>query len=41
MVTDDTVIIDVGNTFIDGVARGDTDFESLVDTIQAITPTPG
>lgn len=41
MVHSDTIIIDVGNTFVDGVARGDTDFEDLKDTIRAITPTPG
>ena len=41
MVTPKSVIIDVGNTFEDGVARGDTDYEDLVDYVHAITPTPG
>ncbi|MBP9811734.1 bifunctional 5,10-methylenetetrahydrofolate dehydrogenase/5,10-methenyltetrahydrofolate cyclohydrolase [Candidatus Gracilibacteria bacterium] len=41
MVSEKSVVIDVGSTFIDGVARGDTDFEDLKDTIMAITPTPG
>ncbi|GAB0174202.1 MAG: bifunctional methylenetetrahydrofolate dehydrogenase/methenyltetrahydrofolate cyclohydrolase FolD [Candidatus Altimarinota bacterium] len=41
MVHEKSIVIDVGSTFIDGVARGDTDFEDLKDTIMAITPTPG
>lgn len=41
MVSEKSVVIDVGSTFVDGVARGDTDFEDLKDTIMAITPTPG
>jgi methylenetetrahydrofolate dehydrogenase (NADP+)/methenyltetrahydrofolate cyclohydrolase len=41
MLRDESIVIDVGNTFIDGIAHGDTDFEDLKDTIRAITPTPG
>lgn len=41
MVTENTIVIDVGSTFVDGVGRGDTDFESLKDLVQAITPVPG
>jgi methylenetetrahydrofolate dehydrogenase (NADP+) / methenyltetrahydrofolate cyclohydrolase len=41
MVSETSVVIDVGSTFVDGVARGDSDFEDLKDTIMAITPTPG
>lgn len=41
MVTPDSIIIDVGNTFVGGVARGDTDYDDLVDYVRAITPTPG
>lgn len=41
MVTEDTIVIDVGNTFEGGVAHGDTDFEDLKDYVKAITPTPG
>lgn len=41
MLHSESVVIDVGNTFVDGVAKGDTDFEDLKDTIRAITPTPG
>ena len=41
MVSEKSVVIDVGSTFVDGVARGDSDFEDLKDTIMAITPTPG
>ena len=41
MVTEKSIVIDVGSTFVDGVVRGDSDFDDLVDTIMAITPTPG
>ena len=41
MVHEKSVVIDVGSTFIDGIARGDSDFDDLRDTIMAITPTPG
>lgn len=41
MVTENTVVIDVGSTFVDGVGRGDADFENLKDYVRAITPVPG
>lgn len=41
MVTPDTIVIDVGSTFVDGVGRGDADYESLRDYVRAITPVPG
>ena len=34
-------VIDVGTTLIDGVLRGDVDFESAVQVAGAITPVPG
>lgn len=33
MVTPDTVVIDVGSTFVDGVGRGDADYENLRDYV--------
>jgi methylenetetrahydrofolate dehydrogenase (NADP+)/methenyltetrahydrofolate cyclohydrolase len=41
MVTEKSIIIDVGSTFMDGVGRGDADFEALKDYVQAISPVPG
>ena len=41
MVTPDSIVVDVGCTFIDGVARWDTDYENLKDYVQAISPVPG
>ena len=41
MVTEKSIIIDVGSTFVDGVGRGDADFEELKDYVQAISPVPG
>ncbi len=41
MVTENTIVIDVGSTFVDGVGQGDTDFENLKDYVRAITPVPG
>lgn len=41
MVNEQSIIIDVGNTFEGGVAHGDTDFDDLKDYVKAITPTPG
>lgn len=41
MVTPESIIIDVGSTFVDGVGRGDADFENLRDYVQAISPVPG
>jgi methylenetetrahydrofolate dehydrogenase (NADP+)/methenyltetrahydrofolate cyclohydrolase len=34
-------VIDVGTTLVDGVLRGDVDFESAVQVAGAITPVPG
>ncbi len=34
-------VIDVGTTLVDGVLRGDVDFESAVEVAGAITPVPG
>ena len=41
MVTENTVVIDVGSTFVDGVGRGDADFENLRNYVRAISPVPG
>ncbi len=34
-------VIDVGTTLVDGVLRGDVDFESALPVAGAITPVPG
>jgi methylenetetrahydrofolate dehydrogenase (NADP+) / methenyltetrahydrofolate cyclohydrolase len=34
-------VIDVGTTLVDGVLRGDVDFESAIEVAGAITPVPG
>jgi methylenetetrahydrofolate dehydrogenase (NADP+)/methenyltetrahydrofolate cyclohydrolase len=34
-------VIDVGTTLVDGILRGDVDFESAVEVAGAITPVPG
>lgn len=41
MVTPDSIVVDVGCTFIDGVACWDTDYENLKDYVKAISPVPG
>ncbi len=41
MVHPGSIVIDVGSTFVDGVAYGDADFENLKDYIAAISPSPG
>jgi methylenetetrahydrofolate dehydrogenase (NADP+) / methenyltetrahydrofolate cyclohydrolase len=41
MVTENSIIIDVGSTFSGGVGRGDADYEDLRDYVQAISPVPG
>lgn len=41
MVTDRSIIIDVGSTFVDWVGLWDADYENLVDAVQAISPVPG
>ena len=34
-------VIDVGTTLVDGILKGDVDFESAVNVAGAITPVPG
>ncbi len=34
-------VIDVGTTIVDGVLRGDVDFDSALEVVAAITPVPG
>lgn len=41
MIHEKSIVIDVGSTFIDGVGRGDADFEGISGVVQAITPVPG
>lgn len=41
MVTEKSIVIDVGSTFVDGVSQGDTDYENLFGYVAAITPVPG
>ncbi|MBC7498365.1 bifunctional 5,10-methylenetetrahydrofolate dehydrogenase/5,10-methenyltetrahydrofolate cyclohydrolase [Candidatus Gracilibacteria bacterium] len=41
MVSPTSIIIDVGSTFVDGIGRGDADYDDLKDYVQAITPVPG
>lgn len=41
MVTENTVIIDVGINVKDNKVVGDADFDSLVNKVSAITPVPG
>ncbi len=41
MVTEKSIVIDVGSTFVDGVIHGDADYENLKDYVRAITPVPG
>ena len=41
MVTEKSIVIDVGSTFVDGIGRGDADYENLKDYVRAITPVPG
>lgn len=41
MVTPQSIIIDVGCTFVDGVACGDTNYAELKDYVAAISPVPG
>jgi methylenetetrahydrofolate dehydrogenase (NADP+) / methenyltetrahydrofolate cyclohydrolase len=40
-LTSGATVIDVGTTLVDGVLRGDVDFESAVQVAGAITPVPG
>ncbi|MDD4151033.1 MAG: bifunctional 5,10-methylenetetrahydrofolate dehydrogenase/5,10-methenyltetrahydrofolate cyclohydrolase [Candidatus Gracilibacteria bacterium] len=41
MVKEDSILIDVGFTFLDGKIYGDMDFENLKDKSSMITPVPG
>lgn len=41
MVTKNTIVIDVGSTFVENIGRGDADFENLKEYVQAISPVPG
>lgn len=41
MVTDQTIVIDVGTNMHEGKLVGDTDFDALVDYVKMITPVPG
>lgn len=41
MVSEQSIVIDVGSTFVDGIGRGDADFENLKDYVRAISPVPG
>ena len=41
MVTEDTIVIDVGTNEVNGKLVGDADFEALKDYVKMITPVPG
>lgn len=41
MISDDTIVIDVGINRVDGKLYGDVDFESVKDKVSFITPVPG
>ncbi len=41
MVTERSIVIDVGSTFVGGVIHGDADYENLKDYVAAISPVPG
>ena len=41
MVSEQSIVIDVGSTFVDGVGRWDADYENLIDYVRGITPVPG
>ncbi|MBC5816460.1 MAG: bifunctional 5,10-methylenetetrahydrofolate dehydrogenase/5,10-methenyltetrahydrofolate cyclohydrolase [Candidatus Eremiobacteraeota bacterium] len=41
MIAPGATVIDVGTTMIDGVLRGDVEFESVSEVAGAITPVPG
>lgn len=41
MVTEETIVIDVGTNEVDGKLVGDADFEALKDYVKMITPVPG
>lgn len=41
MVREKSIVIDVGCTFVDGIARWDTDFADISEYVSAISPVPG
>lgn len=41
MVTEDTIVIDVGTNNVDGKMVGDADYDNLKDYVKMITPVPG
>lgn len=41
MLSKGSVIIDVGNNYVDGQLVGDVDFENVKEIVHAITPVPG
>lgn len=41
MVTQQSIIIDVGSTFVDGIGKGDADYDNLKDYVAKISPVPG
>lgn len=41
MVKENSIVIDVAMTMVDGHWKGDVDFENVKDRVQAITPVPG
>jgi methylenetetrahydrofolate dehydrogenase (NADP+)/methenyltetrahydrofolate cyclohydrolase len=41
MLSQDSIIIDVGTNFVDGKLLGDVDFDSAADKVKMITPVPG
>ena len=41
MVTENTIVIDVGTNMVEGKLVGDADFEAISDFVQMITPVPG
>ncbi|MBF4695693.1 bifunctional 5,10-methylenetetrahydrofolate dehydrogenase/5,10-methenyltetrahydrofolate cyclohydrolase [Fusibacter ferrireducens] len=41
MVTEETIVIDVGTNEVDGKLVGDADFDALKDYVKMITPVPG
>jgi methylenetetrahydrofolate dehydrogenase (NADP+) / methenyltetrahydrofolate cyclohydrolase len=41
MVSEKSIIIDVGCTFVEGIAVGDVDFDAVSRKVTAISPVPG
>lgn len=41
MLSEDSVVIDVGTNFVNGKLLGDVDFNSAADKVKMITPVPG